>query len=342
MTELLVVVVCIALNAALAAVEAAFMSVSKADLRAEGPDNAGVRRLLLLRDRPERTLSVIQVGVTLVAIVSAAVGGAGAREFVSPFLEGVFRLGPGAATTAAIAIVAVVLMFVTVLFGELVPKAFALRHPEFVAIAAGRWLLLLERMLLPVVELLASATRVFVAMIPRRPFARTAPAATANAGPRYALNLVDLAHRRVRDAMVPWTSVTTADATMSSPAVADIAMASGHTRLPILRDGRIVGLLHTKELLNFIAAGEADWQPLVRPIVTVDLDDPLLSVLRLLQRRRSHLALVTARDGAPLGVVTVEDILEEVLGDLYDEDDDQAVIHLLAARGKAVGLAGLI
>jgi putative hemolysin len=337
MTELLVVIACIALNAALAAVEAAFMSVSKADLRAEGAGNAGVRRLLLLRDHPERTLSVIQVGVTLVAIVSAAVGGAGAREFVAPFLEDVFHLGAGAATTAAIAIVAVVLMFVTVLFGELVPKAFALRHPDLIAIAAGRWLLLLEQMLLPVVALLSWATRRFVAIIPRGRLVTRAAVVAGNGEHHYALNLVDLAQRRVKDAVVPWTSVTRADAAMSSQTVADLALRCGHTRLPVEREGRVVGLLHTKELLNFIAAGEAEWQPLVRPIVTVGLDDRLLGVLRLLQRRRSHLALVTSRDGAPIGVVTVEDILEEVLGDLYDEDDDQAVIQLLAARGKVRG-----
>jgi putative hemolysin len=242
--------------------------------------------------------------------------------------------------TVASAIVALGLMMVTVLFGELIPKAFALRHSEVVAIAAGRWLLLLERMLLPVVELLSWATRAAVGMIPSRPFG-AAPTGATPAAPRYALNLVDLAQRRVRDAMMPWNSVTRADAGMSAQEVANIALASGHTRLPVLRETRVIGLLHTKELLNFLAAGEADWQQLVRPIVTVGLDEPLLSVLRLLQRRRSHLAVVTEAGGAPLGVVAVEDILEEVIGDLYDEDDDQAVIHILAARGKVAGVAGL-
>ena len=337
------VIVCIALNAALAAVEAAFMSVSRAELRAEAAGSADVRRLLRLRERPERTLSVIQVGVTLVAIISAAVVGAGARDFVSPSLERVFDMGPGTATTVAIVGVAVGLMLVTVLFGELVPKAVALRHPELIALAAGRWLLLLERLLLPVVELLSWATRIVVGIIVRRPLAgMTSPAATrANARSHYALNLLDLADRRVRDAMVPWPAVTKATTKMSAQAVGDLALTSGHTRLPVTDDGHVIGLLHTKELLNFIAANEADWQPLVRPIVTVGLDDPLLSVLRLLQRRRSHLALVTGADGTALGVVTQEDILEEVLGDLYDEDDDQAVIQLLAARGK-VGRGRLV
>lgn len=339
MTELLVIIVCIGLNAGLAAVEAAFISVSKADLRVQGgSENLRVRRLLHLRDRPERSLSVIQIGITLVGIVSGTVGGAGAQEFVSPFLQRFFELGPATAKAIAIATVAVPLMFGTVLFGELVPKAFALRHAEYIALAGARWLVLLERMLLPVVELLAWATRTVVAVIPRQPFARTTAETPVGAGPHYALNLVDLAQRRVRDAMVPWSAATKADASMPSQAVANLALASGHTRLPVLRDGEVVGLLHTKELLTFMAAGEVDWRALVRPIVSVAPEDPLLSVLLLLQRRRSHLAIVLARDRTPLGVVTLEDILEEVLGDLYDEDDDQAVIQLLAARGKVSGM----
>jgi putative hemolysin len=150
----------------------------------------------------------------------------------------------------------------------------------------------------------------------------------------YALDLVDLAHRRVRDAMVPWSQAVTADTSMSPQSLSDLALASGHTRLPILRNGEISGVLHTKELLIFLAAGERDWRTLLRPPVTVGPEDALLSVLRLLQTRRSHMGIVIDRGGTPVGIVTLEDILEEVLGDLYDEDDDRAVERLLAARGK--------
>ena len=150
----------------------------------------------------------------------------------------------------------------------------------------------------------------------------------------YALNLVDLAQRRVRDAMVPWSQTVKVDALMSPQSIAELALSSGHTRLPVVNEHEVIGLLHTKELLTFLAAGERDWRTLVRPTVSVGLEDPLLRVLRLLQTRRSHLAMVAGLEGAPLGIVTVEDILEEVLGDLYDEDDDQAVARLLAARGK--------
>jgi putative hemolysin len=335
MSAVLVVAACIALNAALAALEIAFVSASKADIRAHA--QAGDVRawhLLRLRETPERTLSAIQVGITLVSLLSGAVGGAGAQEFVSPFLQQRLALGGGPATVLAIAIVAIPLMFMTVVVGELVPKALALRHPEHIALTAARGLQLLERAFLPIVSVLAWATNTLVTRIPREPFGRGREGHPGTIQQHYALDLVDLARRRVREAMVPWSQTVTADASMVPQSLVDLALASGHTRLPILRSGEVSGVLHTKELLTFFAAGERDWRTLVRPAVTVGPDDALLTVLRLLQNRRSHMGIVQGAEGAPMGIVTLEDILEEVLGELYDEDDDRAVARLLAARGK--------
>jgi len=335
MSAVLVVVACIALNAALAGLEIAFVSASRADIRAHArTGDVRVWRFLRLRETPERTLSAIQVGITLVSLLSGAVGGAGAQEFVSPFFQQRLGLGEASATVLAIAVVAIPLIFVTIVVGELVPKALALRYPEHIALAGARALHLLERAFLPIVGVLAWATRVVVARIPRAPFGprREGPAAVTRR--HYALDLVDLAQRRVRDAMVPWSQTVIGDASMLPQSLADLALSSGHTRLPILRNGAVSGVLHTKELLKFLAAGERDWRTLVRPAVTVSPEDALVSVLRLLQTRRSHMAIVADPLGAPVGIVTLEDILEEVLGDLYDEDDDRAVERLLAARGK--------
>jgi putative hemolysin len=335
MSAVVVVLICIALNATLAALEIAFVSASKADIRAHAvAGDVRVWHFLRLRETPERTLSAIQVGITLVSLLSGAVGGAGAQEFVSPFLQQRLGLGEGLATVLAIAVVAIPLMFVTIVVGELVPKALALRHPEHIALAGARGLQLLERAFLPIVSALAWATRTLVARIPRAPFGAGREGPVAITRQHYALDLVDLAQRRVRDAMVAWSQAVTADTSMSPQSLSDLALASGHTRLPILRDGEVSGVLHTKELLTFLAAGERDWRTLVRPPVTVGPEDALFSVLRLLQTRRSHMGIVVDRAGTPVGIVTLEDILEEVLGDLYDEDDDRAVERLLAARGK--------
>jgi len=332
MPALIALAACIALNGALAALEMAFVSASRADMRARATSGDGRARIYLrLREVPERTLSAIQVGITLVSLLSGAVGGAGAQETVRPLLQQHLALGEGLATALAIAVVALPLMVVTIVLGELVPKALALRHPEHLALAGARGLQWLDRALLPIVGGLAWATRVLVARVPRAALHGTPGTASR---PFYALDLVDLAARRVRDAMVPWTDTIVADASMPAQPLADIALTCGHTRLPVLLGGGVIGLLHTKELLTFLAAGERDWRTLVRTAVVVGPDDPLLGVLRLLQTRRSHMGIVLAEDGAPAGIVTLEDILEEVLGDLYDEDDDQAVERLLAARGK--------
>src|SRR5688572_19572788 len=99
MSAVLVVVACIALNAALAGLEIAFVSASRADIRAHARiGDVRVWHFLRLRETPERTLSAIQVGITLVGLLSGAVGGAGAQEFVGPFLQQRLGLGPGGST----------------------------------------------------------------------------------------------------------------------------------------------------------------------------------------------------------------------------------------------------
>lgn len=230
-------------------------------------------------------------------------------------------------------------MFVTIVVGELAPKALALRHAAHIALAGTRGRQVLERALLPMVDLLAWVTSALVARISPAPFTAASRAPAPVARQRYALDLVVLATRRVRDAMIPWAQTVTADVSMRPQPLTDMALASGHTRLPVLSGREVNGILHTKELLMCLAAGERDWRTLVRPAVTVGPEDPLLSVLRLLQARQSHMGIVMGPDGVPLGIVTLEDILEEVLGDLYDEDDDRAVERLMAARGKLKDVA---
>jgi len=117
-----------------------------------------------------------------------------------------------------------------------------------------------------------------------------------------------------------------------------LVLSSGHTRLPVTGLSGVVGVLHTKEFLAFRESGDREWRPLIRPAVKVQENFTLLSTLRLLQEKRSHLAVVYSSAGEVTGIVTLEDILEEVVGDLYDEDDDGKIRKLFVARQKARNL----
>jgi hypothetical protein len=152
MAVLLIIPVCIALNAILAALEVAFVSASRTDLRARAATgDRRLRQLLALRETPERTLSAIQIAITLVSILSGAAAGAGAQELLGPLLRDRYGFGSAAANAMAIAVVSIPVMLATVVIGELLPKVLALRHAEHIALAGARLLYVLEQVFLPVV-----------------------------------------------------------------------------------------------------------------------------------------------------------------------------------------------
>lgn len=347
MEETIIICFCLILNAVLAAIEMAFVTVAKPRLRGlarEGHKEA--KRVLALRENPERTLSVIQVGITVVGAIAAAVGGAGAQESIAPYLSQSFKIPSLWAEWIAIIGVVVPISFLSVVFGELVPKTLAIRSPLNIVLKSGRWLELFDQMLAPLVSLLEWTTKKILRLLA----VKTTP--TDEEGPeeefelddlsfqtrQYVLNLVSIEQKRVRDVFVPWAQVNAVKVTQTMDEVETMVLASGHTRLPVLKDDFVQGVLNTKEFLALLKVGQTDWEKIVRPMVKVLDTDPLLKVLRLMQEKRSHLATVYSASRR-LGIVTMEDILEEVIGDVFDEDDDGALKHAIrtGATFKTIG-----
>ncbi len=325
MWQILIIILCILFNAILSATELAFVSISKTHLRmlARAGDQtaAGVVKL---RENPERTLSVLQLGITFVGIIAASVGAVGVDEWLAPYFRDQIGLSPGMSQLLVIVIFVIPYTYLNVLFSELLPKSLAFRNPKRVIFHTSRWLKVLGSVLAPAVYVLEKSTKFGVRLFSgffksEEPVEE--PISVGRLLRPYMVKLAEMEKKTVTDAMVPWQETVTVDINDPVEKVEQVLLDSGHTRLPILEEGKPVGLLHSKEFVVFRRNGEGKWQSLIREINFVSKSDILIFALRLMQRKHSHLCIVMEKE-EPMGIVTIEDIIEEVVGEIYDEDDE--------------------
>lgn len=344
--ELIVVSICLILNGFLAAFEMAFVSAPRAELRVlarKGIKNA--QKILTLRENLERTLSIIQIGITLVGTVGAGVAGAGAVENLGPWVT---RFGGPIWLSEAISIVIVVLpiTYLNVVVGELVPKALALRSPIKITLVGADFLLFVDRMFSPLVTVLETSTKwilkVFFPILKKKTSAADLTIeidTLAQHHQQAILNLAGIEKKAIKDILLGWKDVDCVRLDNVPEEVTVKVFSSGHTRLPVVDpEGDVVGVLHTKEFLALREAGNPEWKKIIRPILKIKASDTLLYALRLMQSKRSHLATVYSARGELLGIVTLEDISEEIWGEIFDEDDDGQIRKLVAERVKIKGI----
>jgi putative hemolysin len=343
MDEILTVSLCLTLNALLAAYEMAFVSVPRSELRAlSKAGNKNASSLLNLRENPERTLSIIQIGITLVGAIAAAVGGAGAGETLEPYFMQNFGMSERSAETLSLILVVIPITYLSVVVGELVPKTLALRNPAKIVLAGAKPLFIADRIFSPVISVLEWSTqRVLKTFFPRSTATQPTEAATVELNEfspvhqKFILNMADIERKLLRDILLPWAQVTFVQKSATLDEVFQVVLNSGHTRLPVKENGVVLGLLHTKEFISLRESGEANWQSIVRPTLILKPTDSALGTMRLLQDKKTHMAMVASPQGQLMGIVTLEDILEEVVGDIFDEDDDGRVRKVYAAKIKS-------
>lgn len=342
MDEVIIVCVCLVLNALFAAYEMAFVSVPKSELRALARrGNKDAQTLLTLRDNPERTLSIIQIGITLVGAIAAAVGGAGASETLEPYFAEKFAMREIVAESLAVIVVVLPITYLSVVVGELVPKTLALRNPVKIVLGGAKWLFVCDRIFSPIVVVLEGSTKLILNTFFKKAKASIKTPETAieidSFSPvhqRFMLNMADIEKKRIKDIMLPWSQVVFIKAENTVEEVVQTILSSGHTRLPVIESDRILGVLHTKEFLAFQESGGGNWSSLVRPMIVVQPSDSAFGVMRTLQEKRNHMTVVKSGTGERMGIVTLEDILEEIVGDIFDEDDDDRVRKIYASKVK--------
>lgn len=340
MIEVFVITICIIINAFLACSETAFIAVSKPTLRQlvkEGDLRAG--QLLLLRENPERTLSIIQVGITFVGAFAAAISGAGAEEMISPWIVKTFQFNEFVAEIISLTLVVIPLTYISVVIGELVPKTLALRRPLFIASAAAPWLQSISVLISPVITLFEWSTKKILDSFPQKHVTYEEP---AQEGPseelkvlsapnrQYVFNILKIENTAVNEILINWSEVVYAEEHQNQEQIENTIISSAHTRLPVVRDNEVIGILNAKEFLAFQKTGQTNWQFLLRPAYNIDVNMPMLSALRLMQEKRIHMAIVYSGN-SKVGIVTMEAIFEEIVGDIYDEEDDGTLSRILSS-----------
>lgn len=345
MQEIIVITICLSLNAVLAAYEMAFVSFTKTDMLKTARRGSKVaERLLIRRENPERTLSIIQIGITLMGALAAAAGGAGAAESLEPYLVNKFGLNEFLAESLSLLLVVLPLTYVSVVFGELVPKSIALRYSSKIALRGAASLEIADRIFSPIISALEWSTKTLVRLIFPASKKSTPSSETTvdleSLSPihqQYVLNLARIENKRIEEMMVDWREVDKIHDADSMEQVTTSIFSSGHTRLPVIdENGNISGILHTKEFLAFRESGNQDWVTLIRVAPRVRGKNSALGALRLMQGRKSHMVMVYSEIGVPLGILTLEDIMEEIVGDIFDEDDDGRIQKLIASRIRKV------
>ena len=346
MLQILIVMICLFFNAILSCIEMAFVTVSRPLLKkmAQQGSSAAVR-LMVLKKNPERVLSVLQIGITLVGAISAAVGGAGAEEYIAPRLVDRFQIAPDVSVFLAIVMVVVPLTYVSVVIGELVPKSLALRYPLQISLGSGYLLIFLDRFFAPFVFVLEISTRFLTQFVFSKFKSENLVELTndldidnlTDSHKQYVLNLIGIDKRAVKDVMVDWDQVSKINFTDHYHDVYALIRTSRHTRFPVLKDDVVVGLLHAKEFVSESEIAKIDWTTLIHDVVFLHLNETLISALKKMQTKHSHLAVIKSSGGPNVhGIVTIEDIIEEVVGDIYDEDDSPNTLLAINARMRTM------
>ena len=351
--QLLVVLVLVAIEAVFVAAEISLVSLRHSRIEQmidEG--HRGARRVRRLVQDPARFLAVAQIAVTFVGFLASAYAAVNLADHLAGDLVSIPVI-QNYSEGVALLIVTVLMSLLFIVFGELVPKTLALGHPDRVALALAGPIDMLGRILGPLVQLLTWLTRKIAGGFGVDPsqaqistselkliVERGGEQGILEAEEEQMISaVIELGERRLHEIMVPRTDMTALPVTASMDEVIDTFVREGHSRIPVYKDtiDEIVGILLAKDLLPFLKG--VDQKPnlrkLLRPPLFVPESMSIDDLLRKLQGRRIHLAIVLDEYGGTAGMVTIEDLLEEIVGEIQDEFDEEEPLTVRLSEDRA-------
>ena len=337
------VVLLVALNAFFVAAEFALVTVRWTrveELVAEGKFGAVAvsQAIGSLND----AIAATQVGITFASLALGWIGEPAIAHLIEPLFRGLPPVWDVALSHAsALFIALLVITYLHVVLGEQVPKVIAIERAEDVALLVAAPLLTFGRVFRPFIRLIGGSTNWMVRTLrlPTQPAAQTVHSVeelsmlveeTQEAGvmpedqATYLQNVFELSDKTVGDVMIPREKVVTVSLAASEAEILATARETAHTRMPVWEDtpDNIVGIVNTKDLFHvFSLKGLVILMDAMYPALFVDRAQPVARLLREFRREKRQMAVVRDKDQKFLGIVTLEDILEEIVGEIEDEHD---------------------
>lgn len=317
------VVILIGLSAFFSATETAFMSLNRVKVKNMAQaGNKKAKRVLKLVDKPDKLLSTVLIGNNIVNIASASLA---TVLFVKLFQD-------NGATISTVVMTVLVLIF-----GEVTPKGIAKEMPEKFAMNVVNVIALLATVFTPfsflLVALKSGIGKLFTVDadtgITEEELLTMVDEAEQEGGldseeSELIRNAIEFTDREAKDILTPRIDVTAADVEISAEDMAALFRETGFSRIPVYKEtvDNIVGIINEKQFYNALAEGAADIPSLLQPALCVPPSVKISSLLKKMQEKKTHMAVVVDEFGGTEGIVTLEDIMEELVGEIWDEHDE--------------------
>jgi putative hemolysin len=341
------VAVFITVGGVFAAAEIALVSLREGQVRGLAERSRRGRRVAALAANPNRFLAAVQIGVTLAGFMSAAFGEATLSVRLEPVLRE-WGLTAGSNIVATV-IVTLIISYFALVFGELTPKRLGLQRAEGIALAMAPFVDRLARISRPVIWLLSKSTDVVVRLLGGDPTASREAiteeelrglVAAHESLSRDERQLIDevfaAGEKQLREVMVPRTEVQFLAASMPVSEALAAAQELPHSRYPVVRDNQddVIGFVHVRDLVTARATHGCLIADISREVKRLPASKSLLPALSEMRREHHHLAVVVDEYGGTAGIVTLEDLIEEVIGDIRDEYDEEEAPDRLLRSGE--------
>ncbi|NWF76717.1 MAG: HlyC/CorC family transporter [Nitrospirae bacterium] len=347
--DILLIIIFIIINGFFAAAEIAVVATRRIRIRKlveEGNRNALI--LQRFKEEPDRFLATIQIGITLAGVIAAAIGGATAVQIIKPAIQEIpIKPIASSAEAVSIGIVTLVITYFLLIFGELIPKSIALTNPERIGLKTARLVEVFSKAAFVFVRFMTFSTNILL-----KPFGKKTYTGRAITEEEVRMliqeggeqgifepteqalihSVFEFTDMSAKEVMAPATQMVTISLGMTAEEIKNTITEEQFSRYPVIgKDlNDIRGILYAKDFLNSLAKGSVDIRKIIKPPYFIPETMKISNLLKEMQKKRIHMALVIDEYGGVSGLVTMEDLLEEIVGEIRDEYDIESPVVQLS------------